>query len=304
VSISGTSSDIYDEFIFKSDKFSERIIMITPSKWFNKPDKEKLRNLLIKEGRLEKIITDNKFFEELNIRGGVSYFSTTKENKDLVNFNGEIKNLKEQFNLFGFIFKDQKESELIKSILDKTSKFVKLSTVFNSQGYFGLKTNHKNISVNGTKCYFSGRQKKELDLKTDDTNRHFSYVESFKDTKQKKDRWKVITPAAYGFKTKTENTYNQIGETFISPPGSICTETFVFFDLNNNTECESLKIYLDTNFVKFFVSVKKNKQHVTSKIFDIIPMVPFDREWTDGQLFEYFNLTEEERNLILNHSKK
>ena len=30
-------------------------------------------------------------------------------------------------------------------------------------------------------------------------------------------------------------------------------------------------------------------------------MVPFDREWTDDQLFDYFNLTEEERNIILNY---
>ena len=304
VSVSGTSSDIYDEFIFKSDEISDRIIMITPSKWFDKPDKEKLRNLLIKEGRLEKIVTDNKSFDELNIRGGVSYFLTTKENKDLVNFNGEDKNLKEQFNLFGFIFKDQKESDLIKSILDKTSKFTKLSTIFNGKSYFGLKTNHKDIATNGTKCYFSGRQKKELNLSVSDSGRHYSFVKNFKDTKSKKDKWKLITPAAYGFKTKSENTYNEIGGKFISPPGEVCTETFVFFDLNSEIECKILKIYLETKFVKFLISLKKYKQHVTSKIFDIIPMVPFDREWTDEKLFEYFGLTEEEKNIILNYDKK
>ena len=35
-----------------------------------------------------------------------------------------------------------------------------------------------------------------------------------------------------------------------------------------------------------------------------IPLVPFDREWTDDQLFDYFNLTEEERNIVLNYDKK
>ena len=33
-------------------------------------------------------------------------------------------------------------------------------------------------------------------------------------------------------------------------------------------------------------------------------MVPFDREWTDELLFEYFGLTEEERNIVLNYDKK
>jgi hypothetical protein len=33
-------------------------------------------------------------------------------------------------------------------------------------------------------------------------------------------------------------------------------------------------------------------------------MVPFDREWTDEQLFDYFNLTDEERNLVMTYDKK
>lgn len=32
-------------------------------------------------------------------------------------------------------------------------------------------------------------------------------------------------------------------------------------------------------------------------------MVKFDREWTDVQLFDYFGLTEEERNIVLNYKK-
>jgi hypothetical protein len=36
----------------------------------------------------------------------------------------------------------------------------------------------------------------------------------------------------------------------------------------------------------------------------IITIFPFDREWSDGLLFEYFGLTEEERNIVLNYDKK
>jgi len=300
VSISGASSDIYDKFILKSDKISDKTLMVVPTKWFTKPDKKDLRDLLITKGKLEKIITNNKSFSELNIRGGVSYFLTNKNNNNLVYFNGELKNLKEQYISFGFIFSDQSESDMIKSILDKTSKFTKLSTIFNGKSYFGLKTNHKDVTKDGIKCYFSGRQKKELNLSISDNGRHYSFIKNFKDTKLKKDRWKLITPAAYGFKTKSENTYNEIGGKFVSPPGEVCTETFVFFDLNSEIECKNLQVYLETKFVKFLISLKKSKQDVTSKIFEIVPLVTFDREWTDEQLFGYFELSEDERNLILN----
>ena len=33
----------------------------------------------------------------------------------------------------------------------------------------------------------------------------------------------------------------------------------------------------------------------------IITNIPFDREWTDEHLFDYFELSEEERNIILNY---
>jgi site-specific DNA-methyltransferase (adenine-specific) len=298
VSISGTSSDIYDKFIIKSDKISFKTLMIVPTKWFSKPDKKLLRELLIINGKLEKIITNNKAFDELNIRGGVSYFLTNQNNNEYVTFNGELKNLKSQYKSFGFILNDQKDSDLIKTILNKMEKNEKLSSIFNSKSYFGLKTNHSDIHDNGIKCYFSSRQKDNgLIL---ENGRYYSFVNRIKDSNLKLNRWKLITPAAYGFKTKTENTYNKIGQSFVSSPGEVCTETFVFFDLESENECKFLKKYLQTKFVQFLISLKKSKQDVTSKIFEIVPKMKFDREWTDEQLFDYFNLTEDERKIILN----
>lgn len=56
--------------------------------------------------------------------------------------------------------------------------------------------------------------------------------------------------------------------------------------------------YLNTNFANKLLSIRKISQHINPDTCKWIPMVPFDREWTDNQLYEYFNLTEEEINLI------
>ena len=298
VTSSGSSIDIYDKFIFKSYPISNNILMITPSKWFNKADKKELRNLLIGSGILQKIKISN-YFEDLNIRGGVSYFLTeNNKNNDYVLFDDNFVDLKKQINSFDLIFTDQNESKLLESLLDKLSKYNKLSTLFNSAGYFGLNTNHKEVYNIGTKCYFSSRQKNLLSLKLNENGKYYSYVKSFSDNKSKLNRWKLMTPKAYGFKTKVANTYNEIGELFIASPGEICTQTYCFFDLNSKEECLSLETYLKTNFIKYLIKIRKVKQDVTSKIFDLIPIVPFDREWTDEILFEYFGLTDEEKKLI------
>lgn len=300
VSVSGTSADIYDKFVMKSDLISNQILMVTPSKWFSKADKKNMRDLLIKKGKLVTIVTNCIYFDELAIRGGVSYFLTNSKNNDMVKFDNEFKNLKVQYEEFGFIFMKQSESDILYSILTKLKDHSTLSEIFNSKSYFKLKTNHKNVQLNGIKCYFSGRQKHSLNLIKDNNNEYYSFVTSVSDVKNKLDKWKLITPAAYGFKTKSENTYNQVGRLFISPPGEACTESFIFFDLNSEVECINMKKYFMTNFFKFLVSLKKSKQDVTSKIFEIIPYLDFTKEWDDDKIFTYFNLTSEEKKLILN----
>ena len=61
----------------------------------------------------------------------------------------------------------------------------------------------------------------------------------------------------------------------------------------------SLLSYLKTNFANYLLGIRKVSQTVKGDTCKWIPMVPFDREWTDEKLFEHFKLTEEEKKLIL-----
>jgi hypothetical protein len=166
-----------------------------------------------------------------------------------------------------------------------------------------LKTNHKEIEKEGIKCYFSGRQKHTLDIKLDTNGRYFSFVNKdlIKDTRNKKDKWKLITPAAYGFVTKGEDTYDKIGDLFVASPNVVCTETYIFFDFDTELECNNMSNFLKTKFCEFLISLRKTKQDVTSKIFDIIPLLDMTKEWTSVSIYNYFNLTKEEITIIENN---
>ena len=52
------------------------------------------------------------------------------------------------------------------------------------------------------------------------------------------------------------------------------------------------------------VLTKKNKQHVTSKIFENIPLLDFSQEWTDEKIYKEFDLTQDEIDFINKHIPK
>ena len=47
---------------------------------------------------------------------------------------------------------------------------------------------------------------------------------------------------------------------------------------------------INTKFIKFLIKVKKPTQRVKKDVFSLVPVVPFDRIWTDENVFDYFNL--------------
>lgn len=113
-------------------------------------------------------------------------------------------------------------------------------------------------------------------------------------------KYKVFLTSASGSK----ESIGDLGRRFVGYPFEVSSRSFVHFAFDNLSNCESLISYLNTTFVKNMVRVKKQTQIVSKNCFELVPLIPFDREWTDEKLFDYFNLTEEERDLILNYDKK
>jgi site-specific DNA-methyltransferase (adenine-specific) len=293
------STDIYDQFVLKSIKNSNIILSITPSRWMTKNDKFNFRNLIINTG-LVYIITnsDINYFKNTNISGGICYYLISNGYNDNTLFNNNYINLKEQHNKLGIIL--EKYDNTMQSILLKIETFNKINN-FNSQSYFNLKTNFSNISTNGIKIYYSDRNGNRLKLKKDN-NSYYSYVKinEFNDTKQLLNNYKVMTPSAYGYKSKTGNYYNRLGKIFIAGPNEICTESYIFFNFKTKKESENFKKYLESKFVKYLISLKKNKQHVTSKIFEFVPAIDLSNNITDEYIYKYFNLNNNEIKYIEN----
>ena len=123
----------------------------------------------------------------------------------------------------------------------------------------------------------------------------------------------VFTPYANNIGTEL-NDDNQ--NSFVGEPNSVCTETFLAIgaDLNLSEEAaKNLSVYLKTKFARYLHSLAKISQHGTKQTYRFVPMQDFteksDIDWSkpidniDEQLFDKYNLSQEEREHIKNSIK-
>jgi superfamily II DNA or RNA helicase len=280
------SKDIYHLMVSKAQKESDNVIMIIPSRWFIKSNLKVFRNDMLNNFGLRYInhYDDNKFFDNADIKGGVCYFRLDSNHRGDIIFNDNV------LNIGGIDIIPNDISEETFKIISKVLKYDNIQNLFNSQGHFNIKTNDSRFLDNGKiKCFVS-KQKGRI-----------RYLNDIDLDGKKVDKWKLAIPSASGKGGMLEEFYNRVE---IIKPLDVCSESFIFFDFDSEKELLSFKSYLETRFFSFLVRLRKIKQHVTSDIFKWVPSVTFDREWTDELLFDYFNITEEEKNIVLNYDKK
>ena len=272
------TKNLYNIFIEKSMKISNQILMITPSRWLGIKNMEMLRNNILSYGLRFVKIFNKDVFNEASIDGGVCFFLLEK------NFIKETQIISENVNAFAkFNLNDKiiinSNPKLTLSILSKIDKFNKLSFLYKNPQR--IKSNDPRLKDSGEyKVLKSKNIIKFIDHETSPA--YFS------------DKLRVIFERVNGGFKKTGINGLKILEKNI-----LTTQSISFFPVNSTNEGESLISYLKTKIVFFLRDINQFDKNFTSHVFEYVPIVPFDREWTDEKLFEYFDLSEEEKNLVL-----
>ena len=109
------------------------------------------------------------------------------------------------------------------------------------------------------------------------------------------DKFKVSFEKIYG--SYINGNFSQLD---VLEPNYITTEGISYFEFNSKLEAENFLYFLNTKFSKYLRLMKQYDRSFTSMIFSYVPVLDFNKKWTDEELFDYFELTEEERNIILN----
>jgi site-specific DNA-methyltransferase (adenine-specific) len=250
---------------------------------------EDFRNKLFKSKNIKYIyhIDDATivFGNKVEIKGGISYYLFDNSYSDYPILNG-IKTKLDEYDIFVEI----KYRDLLKKSLLQ-GKF--LSEICKSQSYYGFPGNEslfsKEFKEGYLKVYVSKNKGGHMFIDSQKIN-DINKINGFK----------VFTPSASG----SSGNLGKFGNKILGYPNEVASKTYMVFLVNSENESKSLISYMNTNFCNFFLSLRKKTQNMKPDTCKWIPLVSFDREWTDELLFDYFKLSEEERNIVLNYDKK
>jgi site-specific DNA-methyltransferase (adenine-specific) len=259
---------LYDKFIEKYIN-AQLLLFVVPSRWFvGGKGLDRFRKFMIQRKDIVRIQHEDDatkwFGSSVEIKGGVSYFLKDASYHGLCSFNGEPYDLSK----YECIIKPKYHT-----IIDIVKHMESINTLCMGR-CFGIETNDTRLkNVGKTKCYVSTLKSKD----------RCKYIDDYEIT-EKHSFWKVITPEA-AFKA-----FSGFGEKFIGTPDEIHTGSYISFRVNTEDEAKSLLSYLETKFANHMLSIRKISQHINEDVCKWIPLVPFDRIWTDDKVCEYLNI--------------
>lgn len=161
----------------------------------------------------------------------------------------------------------------------KAKREASFSTLVSPQNPFGLRTNHHGVKERRADDILLICRGKEIEyINPSDVKAHDEWV----------DAWKVLIPEA-GEGGSLPNKL--LGRPFIAGPGTCCTGTYLLLGpFKDKDECKSVVSYIQTVFFRFLISFKKITQHTNRNTYSPIPIVEFDRAWTDEELCERYGI--------------
>jgi site-specific DNA-methyltransferase (adenine-specific) len=114
------------------------------------------------------------------------------------------------------------------------------------------------------------------------------------------DVWKLFLPVAGSGRERERSGVDLVlGPPLLGEPGAVCTQTYlVAGPLRSQKEAKSVESYLRTRLVRFLISLRKPAQHVFRSMYRWVPVQPWNRTWTDADLYKKYGISKSEITFI------
>lgn len=287
---------LYHKFVQQAKKLNPRYLtMIIPSRWFaGGKGLDEFRDEMLHDNNLRVIhdfIKSSDCFSGVEIKGGVCYFLWDRDNPGMCDVythlqDGEVSSMSRPLledNADVFI----RYNEAI-SILHKVNYVNTFANLVTTRNPFGFPSSFSNFLEKGSfpmiKIYMINKKTGWLDAGYM-FNKNSNYI----------DKWKVLISKAIG----TGDMQNDVLKPFIAEPNSVCTETYLAIGpFDSKDIAENVISYMNTKFFHFLLGLKKITQNSTKDSYSFIPMQDFSKPWTDKELYQKYNLSDEEISFI------
>lgn len=300
-----SAKPIYQLFIAQAKKLNPRYLtMITPSRWFTGgKGLDAFRNEMLHDNHI-RVIHDypeaSDCFSGVQIKGGVSYFLWDRDNGGQCTVyshkGNEVSKPSERPLLEPGCDTFIRYNEAV-GVLHKVAAFNEKSMMemVSSRQPFGLPNTYKGNKQRRDKSdlaiYVSGN---DTEVKGSIA---YAPLTDVKKGIEMAD-WEKVYIAKAGSGSDAF-PHPILPKPFYGAAGTICNESYlVIGPLNNKTECNNLMSYISTKFFRFMVLLKKNSQNAARGVYQLVPQQDFSKPWTDEELYEKYNLSDEEIEFI------
>lgn len=301
-----SAKPIYHLFVQQAIKLKPRYLtMIIPSRWFaGGKGLDEFRNEMLKDKRIRCIydyMSSKDCFPGVNIAGGVNYFLWEKNyNGDCTIFNcsnnqNEIIHNTRSLNEFDVFIRDNRAISIIHKVLSSKDKVLSENTF--SRNPFGFVSKER-----GSKTPLQDKDNISLV-----SSEGIGYVsrDSISKNQTEIDKYKVIigkvVPSNGEVDINPSDGYRVITSTRILKPKEIHTESYLLlhtFDSEN--EAINFAYYMELKFPRFLLKNTLSSMNISTNNFKFVPFLDYNNKWNDKDLYERYQLSQEEIEYIEN----
>ena len=274
------------------------VSMIFLSRWFTGGrGLDEFRKEMLNDDRLRTIVDfvdSTDCFPTVDIAGGINYILWDKKYHGLCDFTsihkGNVSKAMRKLNEYETFIRRNGALNIVRKVVSR--KGAMMSETVSGQTPFGFITTFK-----GKPNPFEGS------IKLLGSNGTVTYVSSSEVTKNNKwiDCFKVIfTKASPGGGSSDKNgQYLLLSSSQVLKPYEVCTQTFLVGYITKNQEAAiNCLHYLRTRFVRFLILQTMTSQDLSPEKFIFVPLQDFSRSWIDKDLYDKYDLSEEEIHFI------
>ena len=294
-----SAKPIYNLFIEQAQNLNPNYLsMIIPARWYSGgKGLDTFRKNMLNDTQLN-VIHDfpdtSECFSNVNIRGGICYFLWTKDNHDdctVYNHqNNEITSKMKrpllERNAETFI----RYNKAI-AILRKIQHFNEptMDSLVSSRKPFGLPTNFKEFSSSKT-------AKNNIYLYRFGENGYISY-DNIPRNLEWIDKAKIFVP--YASPGADDYPHLILSKPIVADKNTACTETYLVIGPFDTIDiAQNISKYMRTKFFRFMLLLLKSTQHITQKVYALVPKQDFSIEWNDEMLYKKYGITQDEIDFI------
>lgn len=288
---------LYHKFVEQAKKLNPRYLtMIIPSRWFSGgKGLDSFRSAMLSDKRI-RVLSDYfnaaQVFPGVEIKGGVCFFLWDRDNSGNAriithNSNGDIEEssrplLEDGSDVF---IRYQQGVDIYRKV--KAFNEQTFDSIVSSRKPFGFPTNFegKKQAFEQSIVLYGRLSITYIDKKQ--ISRNLEWI----------NKYKILISKAYN----AGDTYPHqiINKPLTVEKNTACTETYlVIGPFESSLIMENVKKYIETKFFRFMVFLRKNSQDATSKVYSFVPKQDFNKPWTDRELYQKYNLNEQEIDFI------